>query len=98
MAANYVKGNGQIENIYPGGEDPNSQDSRQVRLSVRFKPGDGPLDVKIRAYAGRDNPTQAAVHGIVPYDKAWISSKSMKTGLAKIKRQPPESRPPYRLR
>jgi len=67
FAANYVKGNGQIENIYPGGEDPNSQDSRQVRLSVRFKPGDGPLDVKIRAYAGRDNPTQAAVHGIVPY-------------------------------
>src|SRR5882757_10452670 len=67
LAANYVKGNGQIENIYPGGEDPNSQDSRQVRLSVRFKPGDGPLDVKIRAYAGRDNPTQAAVHGIVPY-------------------------------
>src|ERR1700719_3620335 len=67
FAANYVKGNGQIENIYPGGEDPNSQDSRQGPLSVRFKPGDGPLARKIRAYSGRDNPTQAAVHGIVPY-------------------------------
>jgi iron complex outermembrane receptor protein len=67
LAANYVKGNGQIENVYPGGADPNSQDSRQVRLSLRYKPGDGPLDVKIRAYGGRDNPTQAAVHGLLPY-------------------------------
>jgi iron complex outermembrane receptor protein len=66
IAANYVKGNGQIENVFPGGSDPNSQDSRQVRLSLRFKPGDGPLDIKIRAYGGRDNPTQAAVQGLLP--------------------------------
>jgi len=37
IAANYVKGNGQIENVFPGGSDPNSQDSRQVRVSLRFK-------------------------------------------------------------
>jgi iron complex outermembrane recepter protein len=66
IAANYVKGNGQIENVFPGGSDPNSQDSRQVRVSLRFKPGDGPLDIKIRAYGGRDNPTQAAVQGLLP--------------------------------
>jgi iron complex outermembrane recepter protein len=66
IAANYVKGNGQIENVFPGGPDPNSQDSRQVRVSLRFKPGDGPLDIKIRAYGGRDNPTQAAVQGLLP--------------------------------
>src|SRR5882757_1605423 len=66
IAANYVKGNGQIENVFPGGSDPNSQDSRQVRVSLRFKPGDGPFDIKIRAYGGRDNPTQAAVQGLLP--------------------------------
>jgi iron complex outermembrane recepter protein len=66
IAANYVKGNGQIENVFPGGSNPNSQDSRQVRVSVRFKPGDGPVDIKIRAYGGRDNPTQAAVQGFGP--------------------------------
>src|ERR1700732_840245 len=49
LAANYLKGNGQIENVYPAGRDPNSQDSRQVRVSIRVKPGDGPLDIKIRA-------------------------------------------------
>ena len=67
LAANYLKGNGQIENVYPGGVDPNSQDSRQVRVSIRVKPGEGPLDIKIRAYAGRDNPTQAAVQGLLPF-------------------------------
>jgi len=33
LAANYLKGNGQIENVYPGGADPNSQDSRQGFVS-----------------------------------------------------------------
>jgi outer membrane receptor protein involved in Fe transport len=66
VAGNWVHGGGQIENIYPGGANPNSQDSRQGRISLRYKPGDGDLDIKIRAYAGRDNPTQAAVHGFLP--------------------------------
>jgi iron complex outermembrane receptor protein len=66
VAANWVHGGGQIENVYPGGPNPNSQDSRQGRISLRYKPGDGDLDIKIRAYGGRDNPTQAAVHGFLP--------------------------------
>jgi iron complex outermembrane receptor protein len=66
VAGNWVHGGGQIENVYPGGANPNSQDSRQGRISLRYKPGDGDLDIKIRAYAGRDNPTQAAVQGFLP--------------------------------
>ena len=66
VAGNWVHGGGQIENVYPGGADPNSQDSRQGRISLRYKPGEGDLDIKIRAYAGRDNPTQAAVQGFLP--------------------------------
>jgi iron complex outermembrane recepter protein len=66
VAGNWVHGGGEIENVYPGGPDPNSQDSRQARISLRYKPGDGDLDIKIRAYAGRGNPTQAAVQGYLP--------------------------------
>jgi iron complex outermembrane recepter protein len=66
VAGNWVHGGGQIENVYPGGPNPDSQDSRQGRISLRYKPGDGDLDIKIRAYAGRDNPTQAAVQGLLP--------------------------------
>jgi iron complex outermembrane recepter protein len=66
VAGNWVHGGGQIENVYPGGANPNSQDSRQGRISLRYKPGEGDLDIKIRAYAGRDNPTQAAVQGFLP--------------------------------
>jgi outer membrane receptor protein involved in Fe transport len=66
IAGNWVHGGGQIENVYPGGPNPNSQDSRQGRISLRYKPGDEGLDIKIRAYAGRDNPTQAAVQGFLP--------------------------------
>jgi iron complex outermembrane recepter protein len=66
IAGNWVHGGGEIENVYPGGPNPNSQDSRQGRISLRYKPGDGNLDIKIRAYAGRDNPTQAAVQGFLP--------------------------------
>jgi outer membrane receptor protein involved in Fe transport len=66
VAGNWVHGGGQIENVYPGGPNPNSQDSRQGRISLRYKPGDDGLDIKVRAYAGRDNPTQAAVQGFLP--------------------------------
>lgn len=66
VAGNWVHGGGQIDNVYPGGPNPDSQDSRQGRISLRYKPGDGDLDIKIRAYAGRDNPTQAAVQGFLP--------------------------------
>ena len=63
-AVNYQKGDGQIENAYPGGRDANSVDTLQGRLSVRYRPGGGPLDINLRAYAGRDRGTQAGVHGL----------------------------------
>lgn len=64
IAANYEKGDGQIRNLAPGGRDANSVDTLQGRLALRIKPGNGPLDIKIRAYAGRDRGTQAGVHGL----------------------------------
>ncbi|WP_294195721.1 TonB-dependent receptor [uncultured Sphingomonas sp.] len=67
VAANYVKGDGQIKNVFPGGRDPNSQDTLQGRATLRIRPGGGPLDIKIKAYGGRDRGTQAAVHGLQPF-------------------------------
>jgi len=67
IAANYEKGDGRIENVFPGGRDANSVDTLQGRVSLRIKPGDGALDIRIRAYAGRDRGTQAAVQGLLPF-------------------------------
>lgn len=66
-AVNYKKGDGQIKNVYPGGRDPNSTDTLQGRFSLRVVPGDGDVDINLKAYAGRDRGTQAAVHGLLPY-------------------------------
>lgn len=66
IAVNYEKGDGQIHNVYPGGRDGNSIDNLQGRASLRINPGGGPLDVKIRAYAGRNRGAQAAIHGLLP--------------------------------
>ena len=63
-AVNYVKGDGQIHNVYPGGRDAMSQDTLQGRVSLRIKPTGSGLDIKIRAYAGRDNPTGAGTIGL----------------------------------
>jgi outer membrane receptor protein involved in Fe transport len=67
IAGNFVKGGGQIRNVAPGAPDANSQDTLQGRATLRFRPGDGPLDVKIKIYGGRDRGTQAAVHGLLPF-------------------------------
>lgn len=64
VALNYEKGDGQIRNVFPGGRDANSVDTLQGRVALRVKPGDGALDIKIRAYAGRDRGTQATPLGI----------------------------------
>ncbi|MFT4054562.1 MAG: TonB-dependent receptor [Novosphingobium sp.] len=69
IAANYEKGDGQIRNVYPGGRDANSVDSLQGRVALRAKPGNGGVDIKIRAYAGRDRGTQATPLGI-PSERA----------------------------
>ncbi|MBA3940674.1 MAG: TonB-dependent receptor [Sphingopyxis sp.] len=63
LAVNYAKGDGQIRNVFPGGRDAASVDTLQGRASLRLKPTET-LDVVLRAYAGRDRGTQAAVHGI----------------------------------
>jgi len=65
-AINYEKGDGQFENVYPGGKDPDSTDTLQGRLSLRWQPDNLPLDVKIVGYGGLNNPTQAPVFGLLP--------------------------------
>ena len=62
-AINYVKGDGQFANVAPGAMRPGSQDTLQGRFSVRFRPTGSGLDIKLRAYAGRDNPTSTPVFG-----------------------------------
>ncbi|HEX7852233.1 MAG TPA: TonB-dependent receptor [Sphingobium sp.] len=71
VAVNYEKGDGQIHNVYPGGSDANSINTLQGRVSLRIKPDNGPLDIKIRAYAGRDRGTQATPLGI-PSQRAGL--------------------------
>jgi outer membrane receptor protein involved in Fe transport len=67
VAGNYEKGDGQFHNVAPGGRDPGGVDTWQGRVSLRMKPGNGPLDIKIRAYAGQNRGTEAAIHGLEPY-------------------------------
>ncbi|ALJ12099.1 TonB-dependent receptor [Sphingopyxis macrogoltabida] len=65
IAGNYLKSDGLIDNVFPGGRDPNRQNTLQGRATLRFNPGGGPLDIKIKAYGGRDHGTQAAIHGLL---------------------------------
>jgi iron complex outermembrane receptor protein len=66
LAVNYAKGDGQIKNVFPGGRDAASVDTLQGRAALRVKPVET-LDIVLRAYAGRDRGTQAAVHGLEPF-------------------------------
>jgi len=63
-AINYADGDGKFSNVYPGGARPDSTDNLQGRLSLRIRPDGSPLDIKIVAYAGRSDPTQAAVFAL----------------------------------
>lgn len=67
ISGNYVKGDGQIRNVFPGGLDGNSQDTLQGRATLRIRPNNGPLDIKLKVYGGRDRGTQAAIHGLQPF-------------------------------
>ena len=66
-AINYAVGDGQFHNVFPGGKDPDSTDTLQGRFSLRIRPDGSPLDVKIVAYGGRNDPTQAPVFGLLPF-------------------------------
>jgi iron complex outermembrane recepter protein len=63
-ALNYTTGDGQFENIYPGGRDAASTNTLQGRVSLRIRPSDSPLDIKLIGYGNHNNPTQAAVFGL----------------------------------
>ena len=63
-AVNYAHGNGQFENVFPGGRDPDSTDTLQGRVSLRIRPTDSPLDIKLVGYGSHNNPTQSAVFGL----------------------------------
>jgi len=67
VAANYEKGDGEFKNVYPNGAYPDSTDTLQGRATLRIRPKDSPWDVKIVAYGGRNDPTQAPVFGLLPY-------------------------------
>lgn len=67
IAVNYANGDGQIKNVFPGGRDANSIDTLQGRATLRLKPGNGDLDITLKAYGGRDRGAQAAPHGILPF-------------------------------
>ena len=66
-AINYEKGDGEFQNVFPGGRDPASTDTLQGRVSVRIRPDGAPVDLKIVAYGARNNPTQSAVFGLLPF-------------------------------
>lgn len=66
LSGSYIKGDGRIENIFPGALDPNSIDSWQARGILLIRPGDGPLTIKLKGYGGRDRGTEAAVYGSEP--------------------------------
>ena len=65
VAGNFVKSDGLIKNVFPGGRDANAQDTLQGRATLRINPEGGPLDIRIKIYGGRDHGTQAAVHGLL---------------------------------
>ena len=67
VAGNWINGDGQVKNVFPGGTDAYSQDTLQGRATLRIRPGNGPLDIKLKAYGGRDRGSQAAVHGFLPF-------------------------------
>lgn len=67
IAGNFVNGDGRIKNVFPGGPDAASQDTLQGRASLRYRSADERLDLKLKVYAGRDRPTQAATHGLGAY-------------------------------
>jgi outer membrane receptor protein involved in Fe transport len=63
IAGNYEKGDGKFQNVFPGAPDLGSINMLQGRATLRIKPDNGPLDIKIRAYGSRTKGTQQAVYG-----------------------------------
>lgn len=64
IAANYKNGDGRFKNVFPGARDAGSVNNIQVRATLRFRPGAGPLDITLKAYGGRSKGSQQAVYGL----------------------------------
>lgn len=64
VAGTYEKNDGLIRNVVPGTPKPNSTDSLSGRVTLRIKPGDGAVDIRLKAFAARSDGTQVGVHGI----------------------------------
>ena len=85
IAGNLVNGDGQLRNVAPGARDPYAQDSLQGRAMLRIRPGNGPLDIKLKAYAGRDRGTGTAIHGFAPFRSGlgFFETNENRIGLSK---------------
>lgn len=64
IAGTYEKNDGLIRNVVPGTPRPNSTDSLSGRVTLRIKPGNGAVDIRLKGFAARSDGTQVGVHGI----------------------------------
>ena len=64
IAGTYEKNDGTIRNVVPGTRRPNSLDSISGRATLRIKPGNGDVDIRLKVYGARSDGTQAGVSGI----------------------------------
>ncbi|MFW2830088.1 TonB-dependent receptor [Sphingomonas sp. ID0503] len=85
VAGNFEKGDGKFNNVFPGGRDPNSVNKLQGRASLRIRPGNGPLDIKLQVFGGRDRGTQAPVYGLLPFrdGRSFYEVNENRVGLNK---------------
>ncbi|WP_199556107.1 TonB-dependent receptor [Sandaracinobacteroides hominis] len=85
VAGNLVNSDGMIKNVYPGGRDGNSQDTLQGRATLRVKPANLPVDLKLTGYYGRDRSAQAAVFGLQAFREGlgFYETNENRLGLSK---------------
>ena len=70
LAGTYATADGWFENVNPGVDDAYSTDSRAVRLSALWQPGDD-VEVLLRASSGKSNPVNWAVKVFTEQAPVW---------------------------
>ena len=70
LAGTYATADGWLENVNPGVDDAYSTDSRAVRLSALWQPGDD-VEVLLRASSGKSNPVNWAVKVFTEQAPVW---------------------------